>query len=363
MRLNYKIHKTTLLSNLRLQLSPIRYNKWTRLILLLIINLLASKQLIVNAANITSIDPAKLYQHYCSVCHGDRGDGNSHAKQGLVPPPRDFTSPKSAIELNQKRIIHAIKTGVPGTAMVAWKATLSDLQIKSLAKYIQQNFLRSSTVTSATQGSRIYADYCSVCHGDTGKGAVWATAGLRPRPVDFTNTKKQTQLNLNRMIKSVAYGRPETAMTAWKGRLTDAQIATVVNYIINTFMSDKKIIGHNNQASSPAMVKNTKADMTLALPNKFKGDFNRGAALYQFNCTACHGIEGDGRGPRAYFINPKPRNFLHPASRASLNLPTLYQAIKKGKLRSEMPAWQTVLNKQQLADVSKYVFKKFIQEK
>ncbi len=362
MRVNFKIYKTIARHKLRWLISTTvtiaTYINLKRLNLLLFTCIIGISQF-TNAAD---INPAKLYQHYCSVCHGDRGDGNSHAKQGLIPPPRDFTSPKSAIELNQNRMIHAIKEGVPGTAMVAWKSNLSESQISALANYIQQNFLRSATVASATQGSQIYADYCSVCHGDTGKGAVWATAGLRPKPVDFTDTNNQAKLSRNRMIKSVAYGRAETAMTAWKGRLSDTQIAIVVDYVIKTFMTNKNKLSQNN-ISSLATVKNTKADMTLALPNNLKGNVKRGAALYQLNCSACHGSNGDGRGPRAYFINPKPRNFLHTASRASFNRPILYQAIKKGKLRTEMPAWQTVFNEQQIADVSEYVFKQFIQTK
>ena len=73
------------------------------------------------------------------------------------------------------------------------------------------------------------------------------------------------------------------------------------------------------------------------------------------------GEDGDGRGPRGYFINPKPRNFLHAASRAALNRPTLHRVISKGKLRTEMPAWDKVLDPQQIADLSEYVFTSFIQ--
>ncbi|MDH3858495.1 MAG: cytochrome c, partial [Gammaproteobacteria bacterium] len=91
------------------------------------------------------------------------------------------------------------------------------------------------------------------------------------------------------------------------------------------------------------------------------GDAERGKALYLYNCATCHGEQGDGRGPRAYFINPKPRNFLHAASRASLNRPTLQRVIGKGKLRTEMPAWEKVFDAQQIADVGEFVFVTFIQ--
>lgn len=35
----------------------------------------------------------------------------------------------------------------------------------------------------------------------------------------------------------------------------------------------------------------------------------RGYALYSRYCTQCHGINGDGNGPAAAYLNPKPRNY------------------------------------------------------
>ncbi len=307
-----------------------------------------------------NVDAASLYHDYCSVCHGDKGDGKSHAMRGLVPPPRDFTSPQSAVELTPERIKHAIREGKPGTAMTAWKSRLSDEQIEALAHYVRATFLRPASVESALDGSRIYADFCSVCHGDTGKGAVWATSGLKPPPVDFTAPEVQQKLNRARMVQSVSYGRPETAMAGWKNRLTDAQIETVVDFVITNFMSTSAI---NESLQAGNSGPEISVDMSASMPRGLAGDATRGAALYMANCTACHGVTGDGRGPRAYFINPKPRNFLHTASRASFNRPALFEAVSKGKLRTEMPAWNKVLNDQQLADVSEYVFQTFIKAK
>ncbi|HLO63759.1 MAG TPA: cytochrome c, partial [Azonexus sp.] len=67
--------------------------------------------------------PDVLYHNYCSVCHGDRGDGNSRAKNSLVPPPKDFTR---APELTRDTMITIITHGKPGTAMMAWKSQLDD---------------------------------------------------------------------------------------------------------------------------------------------------------------------------------------------------------------------------------------------
>ena len=100
--------------------------------------------------------------------------------------------------------------------------------------------------------------------------------------------------------------------------------------------------------------------MTAGLPNGLKGDSKRGGAFYLANCATCHGARGDGAGPRAYFINPKPRNFVEDASRARLNRVALYAAVSEGKLGTEMPAWSKVATPQQMADVSEYVFQSFV---
>jgi mono/diheme cytochrome c family protein len=35
----------------------------------------------------------------------------------------------------------------------------------------------------------------------------------------------------------------------------------------------------------------------------------RGAAVYQQRCMACHGVTGDGAGPAAEYMNPRPRDY------------------------------------------------------
>ncbi len=223
-------------------------------------------------------DPAALYHNYCSVCHGDKGNGQSRATGSLSTPPRDFTSEASRQELSRERIILAITHGRPGTAMVAWKSQLSESDIEVLADHVQSTYVKRDP------------------SAQTGTG----TPGI-------------------------------SGTRAHGGREAD-------------------------NGSTPVQV-----DMTAGLPNGLKGDFKRGGAFYLANCAACHGARGDGAGPRAYFINPKPRNFIEDASRTRLNRVALYAAVSAGKLGTEMPAWSTVATPQQIADVSEYVFQAFIQ--
>ena len=39
------------------------------------------------------------------------------------------------------------------------------------------------------------------------------------------------------------------------------------------------------------------------------GDANAGKAVYERKCLLCHGEKGDGKGPAAELLDPKPRDF------------------------------------------------------
>ena len=138
------------------------------------------------AAEETARDPAVLYADFCSVCHGEKGDGNSRAKAGLVPPPRDFTQPQAAVILTRERMLHSVAEGVAGTAMTAWKSQLNEAEIGSVVDLIRDKFMFSTIAEKTSRGSKIFADFCSVCHGETGSGAMWAVSGLSPPPVNFS---------------------------------------------------------------------------------------------------------------------------------------------------------------------------------
>lgn len=300
------------------------------------------------------IDAAKLYHDYCSVCHGDKGDGKSRAAGSMNPPPRDLTSAQAGIDLTRERMIKSIAEGRPGTAMAAWNNQLSSEQIAALADYIRNNLMAPVYTSDADEGRRIYAEYCSVCHGDKGDGRSRAAGSFFPPPRDFTTEEAKEKLNRDRMIFSVSYGRANTAMAGWETQLSKEQIEQVVDYVRARFMG--------LDPNEPKESKETRADMTLPYVDNLVGNVKNGEALYRFNCVPCHGDNGDGKGPRAYFILPTPRDFRHPAAVNSLNRPHLYEAIAKGTLGSEMPAWEKVMTRQEMVDISEYVFETFIHE-
>lgn len=51
-------------------------------------------------------------------------------------------------------------------------------------------------------------------------------------------------------------------------------------------------------------------DKPILLGSKLEdAHLKRGYALYSRYCTQCHGVNGDGNGPAAVHLNPKPRNY------------------------------------------------------
>lgn len=194
------------------------------------------------------------------------------------------------------------------------------------------------------RGEQIFKFTCSVCHGEKGSGAVWGK--LNPPARNFTSAESAAKLTRERMINSVTYGRTGTAMQPFTSQLSTSDIEAVVDYVRKTFIANASI-----------------ADMSQPLPKVLKGDRIKGSSLFQLNCSACHGQSGNGGGPRAYFISPKPRNFLLPESRRWLNRPTLFRVISQGSQGTEMPSWNKVLNDQEIADIAEFVFQRFTRPK
>lgn len=327
-----------------------------------------------------AMSPAAIYHNYCSVCHGDRGDGESRAKGSMVPPPKDFTNPGVAHMLTRDQMVKVVTDGKSGTAMTPWKSQLTQKEIEGVVDYIRTTFMPAATSDANNRGRKIYAEYCSVCHGERGNGKSRASGSLMPPPRDFTNAATRAELSRERMIKSVTFGRPETAMVGFKSQLGDKDIQAVVDYIRTGFMASSDTAGISGTTSgnrghlpavaaapqavaaapAPAAKPAAPVNMSASMPKGLKGDAIKGAAFFMSNCSTCHGATGDGRGPRAYFINPKPRNFLHDAARADLNRPAIFKATTEGKLGTEMPAWGKVMTDQEIADVTEFVFTRFI---
>lgn len=84
----------------------------------------------------------RLYQQFCSSCHGATGRGDGPAAQGLNPPPAPlaFTIPMHMT--TDGYLFWRIKEGGQtfGTAMPPWGASLKEDQIWQIVLYMRAGF-------------------------------------------------------------------------------------------------------------------------------------------------------------------------------------------------------------------------------
>lgn len=324
-----------------------------------------------------------LYKKHCAVCHGSNGDGRGRVSSSMTPPPTDFTSERAILGLTRDKMIKSIREGNPGTSMTGWKTKLSNTEIALLADHISDNFIKPAKAKKNASlppelkkrlktGEKIYTEYCSVCHGDYGQTGVWTQNNMASAPRNFTSDRVKSNLSRARMIEAVTLGVPGKAMMAFASRLTPTEIESVVDYVRFELMSmpldavireaQVSTLGNASpQAGSATPEFVNSADyMKRPFPNGLRGDANEGRKIFVRICFQCHGVKGDGQGPRAFFINPKPRNFISSDSRRALNRPRIYKAVNGGLVGSVMPAWGKVFDQQQVANVSEFVFRAFI---
>lgn len=85
-----------------------------------------------------SVDAGKkIFTQYCATCHGTKGLGDGAGARGLVPPPRNFATGKFKFGSDDASLFKTVSNGSPGTAMPAWKTSLSDKQRWQVIAYVK----------------------------------------------------------------------------------------------------------------------------------------------------------------------------------------------------------------------------------
>jgi DMSO reductase family type II enzyme heme b subunit len=81
------------------------------------------------------------------------------------------------------------------------------------------------------------------------------------------------------------------------------------------------------------------------------GDATAGKAVYERKCLWCHGEKGDGQGPGAERLDPRPRDFtagLYEIRTTKTKIPSdqdLFAVITKGMPGTSMPPWEALPEK------------------
>ena len=97
--------------------------------------------------------------------------------------------------------------------------------------------------------------------------------------------------------------------------------------------------------------------LTIQCHKKKKADesIETGKSIYGANCSACHGEHGEGDGPGAAALNPKPRNYKKDGFQYGSSLEEVKRTINEGIEGTAMPSWAEVLTDEQITQVAEYV--------
>lgn len=220
-------------------------------------------------------DPAYAYKTYCSQCHGMNRQGDGPVAEWIYPIPKNLLSAEFLRQLTKEQAIASIKHGVKGTPMPPWgevgegkegSPILTEEEIKQLVDWLYSTLplqsvlpseqespkwnyqiqdvmkelkdegdLKSSvfdhgyikkeyyTPENIQEGQYLFIQNCAPCHGREGDGAgLRAEAMSEAKPRMLTNLDWISSRDDLRLLRSIKYGIPGTAMTPW-GDLTSAK--------------------------------------------------------------------------------------------------------------------------------------------
>jgi mono/diheme cytochrome c family protein len=95
--------------------------------------------------------------------------------------------------------------------------------------------LRSPAAEAPSRGQKVFAHYCAICHGETGRGDGFNSTNLEVAPRDFSSSEFWQHATDERLRLAISNGGPAVGrsvlMPSWGKTLTDRQLNDVVAYL------------------------------------------------------------------------------------------------------------------------------------
>jgi len=216
-------------------------------------------------------------------------------------------------------------------------------------------------MASVDRGKVVYNEYCSQCHGATGKGDGPAASGLEPKPAIHANIPFE-KLPIEYLYNVINHGGPAVGkspnMPYWNLTIGQQGVADVIAYLKVTFKGVPDIAAAPGGGQGSACVqprKTAKApgdSLSKANPVPASaGSIQAGKELFlrtaqPVACVMCHGEQGDGKGLMGAALVPPPRNFTCGAMMREIPDGQLFWIIKNGSQGTGMMPFATLPDEQ-----------------
>ena len=114
-----------------------------------------------------------------------------------------------------------------------------------------------------TRGAPLYAQHCSVCHGDAGAGDGPAGVGLTPPPANLRDVARQDRLSLYAIYNTLGMGVEGTDMPAFADQLDERQRWDLATYIAS-FSADPAAATSDKTYNIADLARQTPAEVLAA---------------------------------------------------------------------------------------------------
>ncbi|MCK9746935.1 cytochrome c/FTR1 family iron permease [Pseudomonas syringae pv. syringae] len=150
---------------------------------------------------------------------------NLTALQGLV-----VALPQRAERDALEQAVNQLKSAV-ASRQDATQVTRQARQLSAKLALAYEVSQAPAITPDPTRGAPLYAQHCSVCHGDSGAGDGPAGIGLEPPPSNLRDTARLDRLSLYDLYNATGLGIAGTDMPAFADQLDDRQRWDIATYI------------------------------------------------------------------------------------------------------------------------------------
>ncbi len=228
-------------------------------------------------------------------------------------------------------------------------------------------------------GADLFGTYCYPCHGTQGQGVPGVAPAINRK--DLLDGRREKAVgwagSVDSFIKdTISAGRPVQSrpdlysahMPTWSneygGPLRPDQVDSLVSFVLNWKDKAPEIDawpppGTPRPTPTPGPSPTpapTQAGVNItcqSIPAQYAGvkspykaddqtALTAGKATYDDKCAPCHGTTGQGNGPAAAALNPKPVNFSDKAFMQTLPVDCQFYRISEGVQGTGMPPWKSL---------------------
>lgn len=287
----------------------------------------------------------KIYNFRCYYCHGYSGDARTLASSYLTPKPRDFTS-LAANQVSRDAMLQTVRSGRPGTAMKSFSGILTPQDIEAVT-----DFVRSEFMDARSPNTHYHTTENGWANHDRYKAAFPFVRGEIPldAPNKDLSPEQEAGRQLYRSSCITCHDQPNTAgqSAIWESR--------PLSYPRNNYPYGSTVQPLDAMNSASPYLKHERAPRLSNLTSVEK----RGEALFQNNCSFCHGADGTGRNWIGSYLEPHARDLTQKGLLVGLTRNGLREIILNGLPGTSMPAWKSVLTRQEVEALMAYVYRAF----